>query len=101
MESKETICNTIINTDIKQKKKETYKLYKLINEDGLEYYGVTTMCLNKRLRTHMLNSTRKKYKKFSCSSRILFENNKSVHIELIDTFDNKSIAHLNEAYCIK
>lgn len=101
MENKEIKCNTNVNTNLKQKKKETYKLYKLINEDGLEYYGVTCMKLNKRLRTHMLNSTRKKYKNLSCSSKILFENNKSVHIELIDIFDNKLLAHLNEAYCIR
>ena len=96
--------NNVINLNnniVKVKQKETYKLYKLINEDGLEYYGVTTMKLNKRLRTHMINSTRKKYKNLSCSSRILFKNNKFVHIELIDIFDNKLLAHLNEAYCIR
>jgi len=108
MESEKNKSKSFINTDVnlnnnivKVKQKETYKLYKLINEDGLEYYGVTTMKLNKRLRTHMINSTRKKYKNLSCSSRILFKNNKSVHIELIDIFDNKLLAHLNEAYCIK
>tara|TARA_B100001094_G_C18164644_1_gene791324 strand:+ start:1003 stop:1320 length:318 start_codon:yes stop_codon:yes gene_type:complete len=86
-----------IRAKSKPKKEVKFKVYKLICEKGYEYYGTTIRQLRQRRNDHKrsLGTSR------SCTSRKLFEKNKSVHIELIRMFNSKKRALKFEKYCIK
>ena len=64
------------------------KIYKLINENNLVYFGKTkSKYLSSRLAVHKSQAlTERKINK--CKSKILFENNSTVKIELLEEFDN-------------
>jgi hypothetical protein len=62
------------------------KFYKLVNEDGLTYFGSTKQELKRRLAVHKCQGlTKRNIRK--CTSSKLFENNKKVEIFLVDETD--------------
>lgn len=62
---------------------EKGKIYKLINQDGMAYYGSTIHCIDKRKSKHHCDfkSGNSKY-----TSKFLFENNKFVTVQLVENF---------------
>ena len=62
------------------------RIYKLINEDSLEYYGSTTeKHLSNRLAKHKSGAKKGTH----MSSKVLFENGKTVRIELVENCEVK------------
>lgn len=75
------------------------KIYKLYNKDKPEevYIGSTTNVLNKRYSQHKYIAS------YSCSSKILFEDNNTPIIELLENYpcNNKKELELRERYWIE
>ena len=77
------------------------KIYKLVNND-LIYIGSTIRTLYDRFKEHKIRS-KGTLKHCRCSSKLLFDNNDNVSIELIELYPcySKKELCLREAYWIK
>jgi len=78
------------------------KIYKLENEDGLIYIGKTTCkYLSSRLAVHKSQAlTERNINK--CKSKILFDNNKKVKIELLEITEdsNRELYYIEKYNCV-
>tara|TARA_R110001599_G_scaffold195197_1_gene391527 strand:+ start:53 stop:532 length:480 start_codon:yes stop_codon:yes gene_type:complete len=81
-------------------KYEKSKIYKLVNEQGMCYYGSTIHCIDKRKSKHYCEF---KSGNSNYTSKFLFENNKKVHVELVELFpcNSKEELHARERYHIE
>ena len=81
-------------------KYENGKIYKLVNEQGMCYYGSTIHCINKRKSKHFCSF---KSGNSAYTSKFLFENNKEVHVELVENYpcNSKEALHARERYHIE
>ena len=76
------------------------KIYKLVNEQGMTYYGSTIHCIDKRKSKHYCDfkSGNSKY-----TSKFLFENNKVVTVHLVEDYpcNSKEALLARERYYIE
>tara|TARA_R110000822_G_scaffold52619_2_gene136259 strand:+ start:14 stop:493 length:480 start_codon:yes stop_codon:yes gene_type:complete len=81
-------------------KYEKGKIYKLFNCQGMTYYGSTINTIEKRKSKHFCSF---KTGKSSYTSRLLFENNKIVKVELVEHYPCNSREELEarERYYIQ
>tara|TARA_R100000742_G_C4278514_1_gene101440 strand:+ start:2211 stop:2612 length:402 start_codon:yes stop_codon:yes gene_type:complete len=73
-------------------------VYRLYNEDGLTYYGATKNRLCSRLAKHRSDH---KLNKANCSSKLLFDDNKKVNIELLEEVNDLKLLNVRERYYIE
>ena len=76
------------------------RIYRLINDDGLVYYGSTTQkYLSSRLAKHKYDNSKNK----TVTSKLLFEGGKDVRIELVENCEviDKYELHNRERYYIQ
>lgn len=76
-------------------------VYRLINEDGLVYYGATTNELRLRLNKHRSDYNINKNMNVGCSSKRLFVDDKKVEIEEVERVDDLAQLNYRERHYIQ
>ena len=73
-------------------------IYRLYNDDGLSYYGATKLPLHTRLSKHRSDFN---MSKGNTTSRLIFNDNKKVEIELVEAVEDLSILNQRERFYIE
>jgi len=73
-------------------------IYRLYNDNGLSYYGATKLPLHTRLSKHRSDFN---MNKGNTTSRLIFNDNEKVEIELVEAVEDLSILNQRERFYIE